>query len=154
MGGSGGHSRDYRKVLCMISRVVDWATATGRRIGRYFVKQSLRRDYPRLGETTWTPERVKELLEAVDGHIDSCADCQERLQSPPPQDADAPYFCSVAETLIDVAGDAELEYSWQDDFNPAVLYERDLKNICRMAGVDYSTLDEEEDEQADTMGAE
>ena len=66
----------------------------------------------------WTPEEVLRLEREADDHIDNCDECQIRLLAPPPVDTDEQYLCDVAEVLLDKAGDASLEYSCQENFDP------------------------------------
>lgn len=79
------------------------------------LRQSLLKDYPDLGRTTWTWEQLDAFEREADGHIDDCDECQKALESTPPDD-DSPYYCPVGESLTERYGDASLEYSWQPDF--------------------------------------
>lgn len=66
---------------------------------------------------TWTKEKVAALELRADQHIDDCDACQTSLKVDPAQTPEgSPYYCPVGESLSEEASQAELEFSWQPDF--------------------------------------
>ncbi len=69
----------------------------------------------RLG--SWTREKVDELEEEADTHIEACEECQANLDEWGGEEEDSmPTFCAVGDSLTETHMQALLEYSHQPDF--------------------------------------
>lgn len=68
-------------------------------------------EYPDLGYTDWTLEKITALEQALDEHHDSCDECIASIRLSPDND-----YCPVGESLLGTWASAALEFSWQLDF--------------------------------------
>lgn len=67
----------------------------------------------------WTHEKLNDLHDAWDEHVDICPMCQLALDTPPDEtEDDEDYFCPLGEKLLEAYVQAITEYSWQPDFKP------------------------------------
>tara|TARA_Y100001935_G_C17198978_1_gene454052 strand:+ start:567 stop:869 length:303 start_codon:yes stop_codon:yes gene_type:complete len=66
-----------------------------------------------MSMTWWNEEKVKELQSIVDTHIDICEECQESFE----KSGDEAHYCDVGEELLNEFLEADMEYSWQHDFD-------------------------------------
>lgn len=61
----------------------------------------------------WNESKIKELEHSINDHIDYCNECQAAIE----QESDDCEYCPEGEKLLDVYLEADLEYSWQHDFD-------------------------------------
>jgi hypothetical protein len=68
------------------------------------------------GMSWWSASKIKILEDQFDNHVDNCDQCQDNLAKPPPDD-DSDYYCPIGESLQETWAEADMEFSWQHDFD-------------------------------------